>query len=68
MEGEEDSWARAGTDDEETLPQEQHAGKDAGGEKQFRGKTKKDNNCQSMMGPNRESCAADELEPVSCVQ
>ena len=36
IESEEDPWAGTGMDaDEETLSKEQHAGKDAGGEKQF---------------------------------
>ena len=51
IESEEDPWAGTGMDDdEETLPKEQHAGKEAGG---VWGKTKKDDNCQSMTGPKR---------------
>ena len=32
------------------------------------GKTQKDVNCQSMTGPKRKSCTADEMKLVSCVQ
>ena len=42
---EEDPWAGTGMDDEEeTLPKDQHVGKEAGG---VWGKNKKDDNCQS---------------------
>ena len=45
IESEEDPWAGTGMDDdEETLPKDQHVGKEAGG---VWGKTKKDDNCQS---------------------
>ena len=47
MEGEDDPWAGMGTDDEEeTLPNEQHAGEDAADS----GKTNKDDNCMSVFG------------------
>ena len=52
MEGEEDSWANAGMDDdEETLPQEQHAGKEAGGEKQFRARPRRTTSASRCWAP-----------------